>query len=556
MASSKPLLSLIVALVIFVQPLMLFADEATETAAEISAYQISRLRSLSDSLTRKTKAREELWRFIKNGGPEEYSEERARITQLDSDIDQLNSTLELTIFGEIDTSSLSVDDSEFDWNKEISLIAEPIIDSLKSITERPRKISELRESIDLSEQRLESIRLAVLAIDRYNEVDLDASTRELVDQLRMQWSNSRNSISDELNAQRARLEHIEANEETVIDGFWSTTRGFVLGRGLTLLITLFAAIAAWLAMRLFWWFFSRRILSKAVRRQSTWYRLISYSYYLFSAVVVISVVIIVLYVREDILLLALAIFLIAFIALGLRKYLPKFYNEARLLLNLGTVREEECVVVNGLPWQVMSLNINTVLRNPSIDGIIRLPLSKIAELESRPIKNQQWFPSKRDDYVLLADGTFGQVKSQSPDLVCVEVKGGMLRSIPTIDYFNQQVTNLSDGETFGLAVVFGLDYEFQAMALDEIPRVLKETVSRKLVAAGYEKQIQLIVCELQSAGASALDFVVFAKFDTELASHYYGLERLIQQACVEASNTQNWGIPFPQVVVHDGAKLS
>jgi len=555
MAFSKTTVLTFFALLVLLKPALIYADEALKAEGPVSVSQIDRLRSLGENLSKKTRDRDELWRFIKNGGPEEYPQERARIAQLDEDIEQLDATLELMVFGNIDTSSLSEDDSEFDWNKEISLIAEPIIDSLKSITERPRKISELRDSIDLSEQKLESIRLALLSMDRYDDVELDANTRQLIDRLRTQWADTRVSINEELTAQRARLEHIEANEDTVIDGFWSSMRGFVLGRGLTLLITLFAAIAAWLFMRVFWWFFSRRILNKTIRRQSTWYRLISYSYYLLSAIVVVSVVIIVLYLREDILLLALAIFLIAFIGLGMRRYLPQFYNEARLLLNLGTVREEECVVVNGLPWQVMSLNINTVLRNPSIDGIIRLPLSKISELESRPIKNQQWFPSKRDDYVLLADGTFGQVKSQSPDLVRVEVKGGMSRSIPTVDYFNQQVTNISEGETFGIAIEFGLDYEFQALALDEVPKVLQETVSAQLVDAGYEKQMELVICELKSAGASSLDFVIFAKFDTSVACDYFSLERLMHQACVAASNARNWGIPFPQVVVHDGSKI-
>ena len=62
------------------------------------------------------------------------------------------------------------------------------------------------------------------------------------------------------------------------------------------------------------------------------------------------------------LLLAFAAMLLLGGALSFRSMLPNYIDEVRLLLGVGPLREEELVQYNGLPWQVMSLNIDTILR--------------------------------------------------------------------------------------------------------------------------------------------------------------------------------------------------
>ena len=52
--------------------------------------------------------------------------------------------------------------------------------------------------------------------------------------------------------------------------------------------------------------------------------------------------------------------------LAAKNGLPRYYAQARLLLNLGDAREGERVVVNGLPWQVRSLNLVSELVNPAL----------------------------------------------------------------------------------------------------------------------------------------------------------------------------------------------
>lgn len=73
---------------------------------------------------------------------------------------------------------------------------------------------------------------------------------------------------------------------------------------------------------------------------------------------------IVFYLRSDLLLLVLAILALVVLGLGLRQTLPRYLTEIRLLLDVGPVRTGERVIYNGVPLQVKSINVYSVLRNP------------------------------------------------------------------------------------------------------------------------------------------------------------------------------------------------
>ena len=152
--------------------------------------------------------------------------------------------------------------------------------------------------------------------------------------------------------------------------------------------------------------------------------------------------------------------------------------------------------------------------------------------------------------MLLPDNTFGLVLSQTPELIELRVRGGMIQWVRSADWYSMNITNLSMGKTFGVSVTFGFDYSLQAISLTEIPTRLREAVSKALHDAGYEKHIDNIIVELMSASASSIDYLVFVSMDSKKASDFFALERLIQQTCVAVANEQGWNIPFPQMMVH------
>ncbi len=401
-----------------------------------------------------------------------------------------------------------------------------------------------------NEARLQITEQAVSQLEAIPAASLDTIAASRITDLLSKWRDEQAQYEQQRLVAQAQLERLSADQETFFQGVWPATRLFLLGRGLTLVVALAAAFLTWAIMRFLWWTYTTRFTTKDQRRNSTWFRLLAYSFYLVTTLIIVFVILVVLYVREDLLLLALAFLVIVATVLGLRQYLPRYVREARLLLNLGAVREDERIIYNGLPWQVVSLNLHTVLRNPALDGIIRLPLEVIGTLVSRPVKNNLWFPSNRGDFVILPDGTFGQIRCQTPDLVEISIRGGMSMTYSTQEFYAINLINLSRDKTFGVSVTFGFDYSLQSISLDELPQILKRDVKIALEGAGYEKHIDKLIVELANANTSSLDFLIFVTMSNQVASDFFKLQRLIQQTCVSAANANGWTIPFPQLTVH------
>ncbi|MGQ7847353.1 hypothetical protein ACUNV4_22880 [Granulosicoccus sp. 3-233] len=528
--------------------------DAPARSIDAEDMQAIRLDELARLLQKKTAQRTELENSLAGRSDPIPADKQKTLNNLNRDIGNLSDTFEMIALSNMDTSLLrGADVVTTDWRQDLLDILNPLIESLKSITKRPRQVAEARDTVFRSEARLQITRQAVSELEAIPAGTLDEEATLRVANLLSKWRDEQAQYEQQRLVAQAQLERLSEDQETFFEGIWPATRLFLLGRGLTLVIALATGFLTWALMRFLWWTYTTRFTTKDQRRNSTWFRLLEYSFYLVTILIIVMVTLVVLYVREDLLLLAIAFLLIVATALGLRQYLPRYVREARLLLNLGAVREDERIVYNGLPWQVMSLNLHTVLRNPALDGVIRLPLEVIGTLVSRPVKNNLWFPSNRGDYVILPDGTFGQIRVQTPDLVEISVKGGMTMTYSTQDFYGINLINLSRDKTFGVSVTFGFDYALQSISLTEVPETLRGDVQNALEEAGYGKHLEKLIVELASANASSLDFLIFATMSSDVASDYFKLNRLIQQTCVAAANANDWNIPFPQLTIHNAS---
>ncbi len=234
----------------------------------------------------------------------------------------------------------------------------------------------------------------------------------------------------------------------------------------------------------------------------------------------------------------------------MRNFLPQFIDESRLLLNIGGVREQELVVINGVPWRVASINLFSILVNPEIRGVLRLSLSELKQLRSRQIGEEKWFPSSIGDWVLDDSDRLYEVMSQSPDAVELQSAQGTNKLLPTSDYYAAGFVNLTKSKKMRITSVFGVDYNLQKIALDEVPSKFQAEVQHYLENADLGTTDIDTRVEFQQAGSSSLDYLVIVKINSIASKHYYRIERYIQQACVKVCNEQDWGIPFPQLTVH------
>jgi len=133
----------------------------------------------------------------------------------------------------------------------------------------------------------------------------------------------------------------------------------------------------------------------------------------------------VFYVFEDWVLLSLAIIFLMGVGWGAKNTLPWFWHQSRLMLNIGAVREGERLFYQGVPWLVKKINLFSTLENPTLGVSLRLPIEELMDKTSRPFdKKEPWFPCRRNDWVLLADGTRGCVTSLSHEMVELVQRGG------------------------------------------------------------------------------------------------------------------------------------
>jgi hypothetical protein len=249
-------------------------------------------------------------------------------------------------------------------------------------------------------------------------------------------------------------------------------------------------------------------------------------------------------------LLVIAVILLVLMLVGLRNKIPFIIEETRMLLDLGPVREHERVIYRDLPWMVRSLGVYSHFNNPALEGVLRLPMTDVMALVSRPVREDEpWFPTRVGDWVMFADGSMGQVLRQTPDMVQLRSRGSIL-TWNTAAFYRENLRNLSYG--FSLSITFGIDYKHQAISTTDVPVILKQAVEQALKQSDSGKHIENVLVEFQDAGASALNYLINVSVNGAAADSYYAIGRLLQRACVDCCNSNNWVIPFNQMTINAG----
>jgi hypothetical protein len=457
-------------------------------------------------------------------------------------------SLEQLTIGAIDVSILSDEESkESAWQDEVQLIMMPILASLKELTAKPRRIEALRTNIDLTEDQLKVIQQALASMSRFEQFELSGGARKKVEALLNKWQERESETTQYLKVARIKLDNL-----TEQDTHWSAVLSkayneFIRDRGVTLLMALIVAVTVVLVLRLLLKCYQLVVRHRRKPRSITRLRIVQFTHGGVTAVLVIASVIAVFYVRSDILLFSLSLIVIVFMMLTLRQLLPRYFTEARLLLNVGAVREGERILLDGVPYIVGAINVHCLFSNPQLEGMRRLSIDAVLKLASRPDHDESWFPTQVDDYVLLADGTFAQVITQSVDFVSLRVKGSPV-AIATSVFMQQGVRNISH-EGFVIALTFGIDYQHQDIALKNVEDTFKEAISWELRRAGIHGVFEVMV-EFKEASANSLDYAIVVELEGAAAAQYFKVQRLIQRACVDACNRRHWGIPFAQLTLH------
>jgi small-conductance mechanosensitive channel len=527
------------------------ADQEQGTATEApSPGAIENLVNIQQSIDLKRSAVRDIKKQLKTlEDTADRQEFEQKIERIKNEIAGLQVSFEQIVLGGINLSILTDQPEEqINWQDEVEKIVRPLLSMLKELTARPRQIDRLRREIEMREDQLRAIEKALESIRLFEKQALAPVAGGAIRQMLADWEQRREDSKRE-------LEIASFNLTTMTDESipWQISVGeafsnFFRGRGLTLLIATVIAVAIWgiakglLAM--YWRLLYRSRYDIGITRAP----LVLYSYRLVTAILIVLAILMVLYVRGDVLLLTLAVIALAGAALSLRQTLPRYAAELRLLFGVGPVREEERLVLDGIPFTVESLGVYSVLRNPTLEGVMRLPLRAMNELVSRPAGEEPWFPCQPGDYLLLANGSFGRVLRQTIEVVELAVRDSIVQ-IRTKDFLSQHIQNLSrDG--FGIASTFGIDYQHQGICLDTVPGRFQKSIKARFEKADLKDDIEQLLVSFKEAGASSLDYQIYIVLKGRAANAFFKAQRLVQQACVETCNREGWVIPFTQITVH------
>ncbi len=505
------------------------------------------LANLNEAIKRASDDIENLRRAAERADGIEAADINARRLRREEDLERHRQQFESVATG-IEPESFEREEvPDLDLATEIRDLLGPIVNELKRATTRPRELDRLAREIDDLHERL---RLAEEAIDRVGALGVTGDQRldqRLATTLE-RWIEQKERLASELQIAQERRQRLLGDRKSVYETVEDLTQVFFRSRGRNLLLAIAAFAFAWLAVRALHLLVTRLSpLHGETRRLMA--RFIDLAFVVGATVTGILASLAVLYsVGDWVLLTVLSLFLVG-MAWASRTALPRVWRQLVILMNLGGVREGERIVFDGIPYRVDRLGFYTYLTNPALTGgLLRLPLTHITELYTRPYaKDERWFPTNPEDWVLVSD-RHGKVVRQSPDYVTLITLGGARLVIPSREFVQQSPLVLSAG--FRISMTFGIDYRHQAIITTEIPDALDKAVRHGLAEAGSTEELKNLKVEFEAAGASSLDIAVLADFHGSAAAKYFILQRMIQRLCVDACNENGWVIPFTQVTLH------
>lgn len=474
---------------------------------------------------------------------------RQQLEKLEADLRATTRHFEDIAAG-VDISSLRQEEQQaFDFQREVFALLKPALDEMKSMTAHVRQKSELKERIAYYQERLPVIEQALANTDRLRKENKDKALAKSLKETAGAWEKQRAFIQSELQAAQLQLDKLVASETSFTEASQSYLKSFFQKRGLYLTEAVLVVFAIILLSRLSAYAMRRHLPGFRMQHRSFRIRLVELIHRVLTILLVIVGPMVVFYMMEDWVLFSLGLLLLIGIAWTLRQALPRYWQQIRLFLNIGAVREGERILLDGLPWRVQQINVHCTLVNPVADISQRVPIDDMVDLKSRPCgSDEPWFPCKKGDWVILSDSVRGKVIGISPEMVQLVQRGGAQMTYLTGDFLAASPRNLATN--FRLKETLGISYSLQKESTTAIPETLHSYIQQRVHQEGYGEQLLNLRVEFAQANSSSLDLVIIADFQGELGDLYNRLRRAIQRWCVDACSEYGWEIPFPQMTLH------
>lgn len=452
--------------------------------------------------------------------------------------------------------SITAEPEQLTLQEEVGQFLTPLLSDMRELTRKPRAMEALQREREAQRTRQDRAEAAIAEIDllladlKSAKKDTDAPLRAYLTDARKQWQGRHDEAASRFQAVQHQLEELQKSG----GDFWSQLgiqlKHFVFTRGTSIVLAILAFFTVLFGLRAVYFYILKYLPLRKYERLSFAARLLDVLHQGVSVVLAIIAALTVLYARSDWLLGGLAVLALGALLFVAKSGLTRHMEQVRTVLNLGAVREGERVLIEGVPWKVGRINLFTHLTNPVIGGTgLRIALDELMTMTSRPCaKDESWFPCCQGDWIMLGESSLAQVMVLAPDHVELRLKGEQRRWMALGDFIKAEFTTLGNG--FALVTTFGIDYRHQALATQEIPRLMTEDIRAGMLKHLKPEEIEVVRVDFKEAGASSLDFLIIGSFAGSVAGDYFALGRLLQRYAVESCQQHGWSIPFPQMVVH------
>lgn len=471
-------------------------------------------------------------------------------------LDELKADLQTTIANfediaaDVDLSGLRDEEEQsFSLQQELLALLKPVFDEINTLTEEVRHKTDLKEQIDIYQHKLPILEQALNSTEQLQKKSVNVSVRKALSDSANHWRKEQTFMQSELQAAQLQLNKLLESQESIAEASQSYFKSFVRQRGLYLAVAILVIAAVILLSRMMYLLMQRLLRASNTQQHSLGIRILELLHRLLTVFLVFLGPMIVFYWVEDWVLFSLGLLFIFGIALTLRQALPHYWAQVHLFLNIGAVREGERIVMDGIPWRVERINIYCELVNPVADISQRVPINGLVGLKSRPYASHEpWFPCKKNDWVITADGVYGKVTGISPELVRIVERGGATSTYLTSDFLNQSPSNLATN--FRVEETIRVSYSLQKTSTTEIIDTLHYYVLSRIKEEGFGNQLVNLQVEFEKAAESALDIMVIADYKGSLGDRHDRIGRAMQRWCVDACTQYGWEIPYPQMTLH------
>jgi hypothetical protein len=476
----------------------------------------------------------------------------AELNKLAKQLSDVDSNFEKIATGVNATEVSGSSGKKFSISDDIGALLEPIIKEMRHMTADIRQKSKLRDEIAYYEENLPQALIAVENVTALLDETDNRNLKKRLQKLLGKWERRVAQLKSGLHASELQLEEMNAADEneTMAHSIGVYLKNFFQKRGLYLLEGVVAFFGIFLVFRLLHKYVISNIPGYRRARRDFRIRLFDLLYRLMTVALAVLSPMIVFYIAEDWVLFSLGLLFLFGLGWTLRYTIPRMWQQVRLMLNIGSVREGERIVVDGLPWKVSHINVFCALENPVADMSLRIPIETLVGMMSRPIKkNEPWFPCKVSDWVILEDGVRGKVIAISHEMIELVERGGAHKIYQTKDFLGLSPRNLS--RNFRLKETIGISYALQGESTTTVLEKMDAYIREQIINEGYQNELMNLRVEFAEAAGSSLNIVIIADFKGSLADLYNRLRRSMQRWAVDACSKYDWEIPFTQVVIHE-----